>query len=236
MLEKMRKKQMLAAMKKSTMGILLLCFSLMSLEGKTPMKKVSFEPRAWNELEFNWDGHVWRIVDNPCSPKLDMWERKAVSINIPERIRVSKKGVAKIPVPVCVSFCIPDNRYYKYCSDPKYEKIIHVKCLDETESAFLHYPIEEHMSKYYTEHFQDAVTPALYLLLEKAEKERLEMIQKCKELPDEMIDEGPAQGWYLTFNLSEYMDEPLQCGRYEIYFTYRGLESEHRIVKIAYKR
>lgn len=60
------------------------------------------------------------------------------------------------------------------------------------------------------------------------------MIQKCKQLPDEMLDEGRAFVEDLTFNLVDYMDEPLRCGRYEIYFTYCGLESEHRIVEITY--
>lgn len=217
---------------KFIMGIFFLCFSLMSLKGKTPMKKVSFEPQAWNELEFAWNEYVWSEFENPCSPDIDMLKMNTVSMNIPEKIRVSKKGVAKIPVPVCVSFCRTEYRYYKY-SDPKYEKMIHVKCLEEAESVFLHCPIER-IVKYNGEQPQEVL--ASDPLREEFEKKRLEMIQKCKELPDEMLDEGFAQGVDLTFNLSDYMDEPLQCGRYEIYFTYLGLESEHRIVEIAYKR
>lgn len=111
--------------------------------------------------------------------------------------------------------------------------MIHVKCLEEAESAFLHCPIER-IVKYNGEQLQEVL--ASDPLREKYEKERFEMIQKCKELPDEMLDEGFAQGVDLTFNLSDYMDEPLQCGKYEIYFTYRGLESEHRIVEIEYKK
>lgn len=196
------------------------------------MKKVSFEPQAWNELEFAWNEYVWSEFENPCSPDIDMLKMNTVSMNIPEKICASKKGVAKIPVPVCVSFYLTEYRYYKYIN-PKYEKMIHVKSLDETESAFLHCPIE-HIVKYNGEQPQEVLAPDP--LREKYEKERLEMIQKCKDLPDEMLDEGFAQGVDLTFNLSDYIDEPLQCGKYEIYFTYLGLESEHRIVEIAYKR
>lgn len=196
------------------------------------MKKVSFEPQAWNELEFAWDGHVWNMVENPCSPKIDMWKRKDVSINIPEKIRISKKGGTKIPVPICVSFCFTENRYYKY-SDPEYAKMIHVKSLDETESTFLHYPIDR--PRYPGQVTQELLAVFWELEME-LEKERLEMIQKCKELPEEMLDEGQVNGKCLTFNLSDYMDESLQCGRYEIYFTYRRLESEHKILEITYKK
>ena len=93
---------------KFIMGIFFLCFSLMSLKGKTPMKKVSFEPQAWNELGFNWNEYVWSEFENPCSPNIDMLKMNTVSMNIPEKIRASKKGVAKIPVPVCVSFCLTE--------------------------------------------------------------------------------------------------------------------------------
>lgn len=64
MFEKLRKIIQL----KSIMGILFLCFPLMNLKGGTPMKKVSFEPQAWNELEFDWNEYVWSEVGNPCSP------------------------------------------------------------------------------------------------------------------------------------------------------------------------
>lgn len=217
---------------KFIMGIFFLCFSLMNLKGEMPMKKVSFEPQAWNELEFAWNEYVWSEFENPCSPNIDILKMNTVSINVPEKIRASKKGVAKIPVPVCVSFCLTEYRYYKYIN-PEYEKMIHVKSLDETETVFLRCPIER-IVKYNGEQPQEVL--ASDPLREKYEKKRLEMIQKCKDLPDERLDEGYAYGVNLTFNLSDYMDEPLQCGRYEIYFTYRGLESEHRIVEITYKK
>lgn len=111
--------------------------------------------------------------------------------------------------------------------------MIHVKSLGETAAAFLHCPIE-HVVKYNGEQSQEVLAP--YPLQEEDEKERLEMIQKCKQLLDEMLDEGRAFVEDLTFNLVDYMDEPLQCGRYEIYFTYCGLESEHRIVEIEYRK
>ena len=217
---------------KFIMGIFFLCFSLMSLTRKNADEKVSFEPQAWNELGFNWNEYVWSEFENPCSPNIDMLKMNTVSMSIPEKIRASKKGIAKIPVPICVSFCRTEYRYYKY-SNPEYEKMIHIKSLDETESVFLHCPIER-IVKYNGEQPQEVLAPDP--LREKYEKERFEMIQKCKELPDKMLDEGFAYGVNLTFNLSDYMDEPLQCGKYEIYFTYLGLESEHRIVEIAYKK
>lgn len=148
------------------------------------MKKVSFEPQAWNELEFDWNEYVWSEDDNPCCPYFFgrdiIWKMNTVSMNIPEKILASKKCGTKIPVPVCVSFCLTDFRYYKY-SDQEYKKMIHVKSLGETAAAFLHYPIER-MPEYYGELFQEVLAP--YPLQEEDEKERLEMIQKCKQLPD----------------------------------------------------
>lgn len=121
MFEKLRKIIQL----KSIVGIFFLCFPLMNLKGGTPMKKVSFEPQAWNELEFDWNEYVWSEVGNPCSPYFFgrgiIWKMNTVSMNIPEKIRAGKKGVTKIPVPVCVSFCLTDFRYCKY-SDPEYKK------------------------------------------------------------------------------------------------------------------
>ncbi|MDE5582031.1 MAG: hypothetical protein K2I95_11515 [Treponemataceae bacterium] len=49
------------------------------------MKKVSFEPQAWNELGFNWNEYVWSEFENPCSPKIDMLKMNTVSINVPEK-------------------------------------------------------------------------------------------------------------------------------------------------------
>ncbi len=212
--------------------MLLLCLVLTDLKGETPMKKIVFEPQAWHDLEFNWNEYVWSKSENPCSPDIGISKMNALSMNVPEKIRVGKKGGAKIPVPVCVSFWLTEYRACKY-SEPEHKKMIHVKSLGETESAcFLHYPIER-VVKYNGDGIQEVL--AVNPLQADAEKERLEMIQKCKHLPDEMLDEGQVMGGDLTFNLSDYMDEPLSCGKYEIYFTYCGLESERRIVEIAYE-
>ena len=78
------------------------------------------------------------------------------------------------------------------------------------------------------------------------EPEPVDPIQEAKEkakrqnamvMKDEELDKEVSQLslYYDTFNACDYVSMPLQPGKYEVYCTFRGLESEHKVVEIVFE-
>lgn len=199
------------------------CFS-----GENLMNKIQFEPNEFNALPYNWNNYIWDENENVCCNKIS--EVNKISINLPSKIYVNNNIVQQMPVPICISYYITEKRIYKY-SEKKYELTLYIKQqLDEKKTEWLKYPVEK---KEFIDYSMQEIT-ALSPDFEAEENERNMLIKQYKSLSDRELNDGYVYGGNITFNISDYINFPLEQGKYEIFITRNNIESEHKIIQVIY--
>lgn len=199
------------------------CFS-----GENLMNKIQFEPNEFNDLPYNWNNYIWDENENTCCNQIS--EVNKISINLPSKIYVNNNIVQQMPVPICISYYITEKRIYKY-SEKKYELTLYIKQqLDEKKTEWLKYPVEK---KEFIDYSMQEIT-ALSPDFEAEENERNMLIKQYKSLSDRELNDGYVYGGNITFNISDYINFPLEQGKYEIFITRNNIESEHKIIQVIY--
>ena len=199
------------------------CFS-----GENLMNKIQFEPNEFNDLPYNWNNYIWDENENACCNQIS--EVNKISINLPSKIYVNNNIVQQMPVPICISYYITEKRIYKY-SEKKYELTLYIKQqLDEKKTEWLKYPVEKKEIIDYSMQEITALSPDF----EAEENERNMLIKQYKSLSDRELNDGYVYGGNITFNISDYINFPLEQGKYEIFITRNNIESEHKIVQVIY--
>lgn len=200
------------------------CFS-----GENLMNKIQFEPNEFNDLPYNWNNYIWDENENTCCNQIS--EVNKISINLPSKIYVNNNIVQQMPVPICISYYITEKRIYKY-SEKEYELTLYIKQqLDEKKTEWLKYPVEK---KEFIDYSMQEIT-ALSPDFEAEENERNMLIKQYKSLSDRELNDGYVYGGNITFNISDYINFPLEQGKYEIFITRNNIESEHKIVQVIYR-
>ena len=64
------------------------------------------------------------------------------------------------------------------------------------------------------------------------DKRRKQKVAEALKLTDEELDDSEYYPEFLNINLSEYIDFPFEPGRYEVWMSYYGLESNRKLVEI----
>ena len=195
---------------------------------------IRFEPQEWMELELDWSEYVWSMERNACTPVVDEW-KSVVSINVPTKILVDSKRLHEVvpAIPVSVFTQISENRSYKYHGNQHLLRL-HISKAGEKEVLY------ESLVEKKEEELPAGITD------KHPEPEPVDPIQEAKEnakrenamsIPDEELDKGHTQfrSFCFTFNACDYVSMPLQPGKYEVYCTFRGLESEHKVVEIVFE-
>lgn len=199
------------------------CFS-----GENLMNKIQFEPNEFNDLPYNWNNYIWDENENTCCNQIS--EVNKISINLPSKIYVNNNIVQQMPVPICISYYITEKRIYKY-SEKEYELTLYIKQqLDEKKTEWLKYPVEK---KEFIDYSMQEIT-ALSPDFEAEENERNMLIKQYKSLSDRELNDGYVYGGNITFNISDYINFPLEQGKYEIFITRNNIESEHKIIQVIY--
>lgn len=186
---------------------------------KKKMKPIEFIPKEFNDVELDYP----ESGENPCSP-ISFYEISinTIVINTPQTIicRVSQEGFTPI-IPVCGICSISSRRADKY--DYLSAKVLHIRKTDQDTI---------YSGKLYDKRppvdlvIEDPMTPE-----EEYERERER--EEAKKLSDEELDTGSGWGDYINVNLMEYIEMPFLPGKYEIYMSFWGLESNHTIVEIV---
>lgn len=199
------------------------CFS-----GENLMNKIQFEPNEFNDLPYNWNNYIWDENENACCNQIS--EVNKISINLPSKIYVNNNIVQQMPVPICISYYITEKRIYKY-NEKEYELTLYIKQqLDEKKTEWLKYPVEK---KEFIDYSMQEIT-ALSPDFEAEENERNMLIKQYKSLSDRELNDGYVYGGNITFNISDYINFPLEQGKYEIFITRNNIESEHKIIQVIY--
>ena len=193
------------------------------------MNKIQFEPNEFNALPYNWNNYIWDEKENACCNKIS--EVNKISINLPSKIYVNNNIVQQPPVPICISYYITEKRIYKYI-EKEYELTLYIKQQpDKKKTEWLKYPVEK---KEFIDYSMQEIT-ALSPDFEAEENERNMLIKQYKSLSDRELTDGYVYGGNITFNISDYIDFPLEQGKYEIFITRNNIESEHRIMQVIYR-
>ncbi len=192
------------------------------------MNKIQFEPNEFNALPYNWNNYIWDENENACCNKIS--EVNKISINLPSKIYVNNNIVQQMPVPICISYYITEKRIYKY-SEKEYELTLYIKQqLDVKKTEWFKYPVEK---KEFIDYSMQEIT-ALSPDFESEENERNMLIKQYKSLSDRELNDGYVYGGNITFNISDYINFPLEQGKYEIFITRNNIESEHKIIQVIY--
>ena len=198
------------------------------------MMGIRFEPQEWMELELDWREYVWSERENACTPVVDEW-KSVVSINVPTKILVDSKRLHEVvpAIPVSVFTQISENRSYKYHGNQHLLRL-HISKAGEKEVLYesLVEKKEEELPAGITDkHPEPEPEDPIQEAKEKAKREN------AMSIPDEELDKGHTRfrSFCFTFNACDYVSMPLQPGKYEVYCTFHGLESEHKVVEIVFE-
>ena len=188
------------------------------------MDNVFFEPNIFNNLKYNWNDYIWDEYENNCCNQIS--EVNKISINSPNKIYIKKSTIKKIAIPICISYFITDKRIYKY-HDKEYDLALYIKKIGNGNTEWLKYPIKD--KRQMDSSIQEVLASPPDADMED-EKEIL--IKKYHSISDEELNDGYVYGGNLTFNILDYIDFPIEAGKYEIYISRNRIESEHLIFEI----
>jgi len=146
-----------------------------------------------------------------------------LKINVPEKIFFHSLDEKFIPVlPVCIAYSKSFLRELKYHNFSK--QTLHIK-------------YENGDIVYFGDYFNKRVanrtpTDMNSFLTDEGLQQRQQEIEEAQKLSDEELNEGTYSGGYLNVNALDYVQIPIKSGKYEVWVTYYGLESNHVFVEI----
>ena len=160
-----------------------------------------------------------------CSPNYPhiLREINALKINAPEKIFFSGLDKNFTPIlPVCIAHSTSYLRTLKYHSFS--EKTIYIKPENGDIEYFGHYFDKRAVNE--TPEASDSFLTAEEL------QQRQQEIEKAQKLSDQDLNKGSCSEGFLNVNAFNYVDMPIKSGKYEIWLTHCGLESNRAIVEI----
>ena len=207
-------------------------------EDKDMGKKVAgirFEPQEWMELELDWREYVWSMERNTCTPFVDVWRKSVLNINVPTKIFVDSKSLHEVvpAIPVSGYTKTSENRRYKY-HGTHHLLTLYISKAGEKEVLYESLAVVEREPEWPADIDRHPIPKPVDPIQEAKEKAKRENAMAMK---DEELDKEVSQLslYYDTFNACDYVSMPLQPGKYEVYCTFRGLESEHKVVEIVFE-
>ncbi|WP_455623831.1 hypothetical protein [Parabacteroides sp.] len=200
--------------------ILLLHCSCISKKNKE-MSNIEFVPAEFQKVNVNFSEE-----ENECSPYYgsDSYRINILEINAPEKILIKDLDVAGDTVffPVCIFSSVSDLRALKFENDKMW---VYIKDKDaagaETILSGLVYEKEVSPDDVLLPSWQDEI-----------ERQHKKDVAEAIKLTDKELDNSPYSPERLTINLLDYVDFPVQSGKYEVWVTYCNLKSDKRVVEI----
>ena len=193
---------------------------------KNDMKTIEFIPKKFNDVKLG----LYETYKNPCSPGYprDITDRlwNKIVINAPRKIiyTINNEMDTLIPIiPVCGAHIVTDRRGLKY--NDLGASIFHIRKIND-ENWFTGRIIDKDLQYEF---------PALPPDYEEEQRELEREIAEAQKYADEELEEGQASGGFLNVNLMEYVDMPFEPGKYEIYLSFSGLESNRVFVEIIFQ-
>ncbi len=177
-----------------------------------------FIPEIFNEIELGYS----KTSQTVCSPGYPSTQiaLNTITINTPDRIIINVKcdHISSV-LPMCVTYKVSSRRSTKYHED---EMMVHLRMIEGREVYFGKI-IDNDVNN-------DYVIPPYWN--SQMEQNRRERILEAQKYSDEELNDGQASGGYMNLNIMEYVDMPFAPGRYEVWLSFYGLESNHCFTEI----
>ena len=192
-----------------------------TIKDTTNLPSIQFIPRDFHDVKLGNYG----LGANKCTPHYPYYSDylyNEIKINVPEKI-IFRKPISKVVpvIPVCGTHVITLRRGEKYIHLSA--KILYIKKINDETWCSGQIITEDEGSVIYS------------LDYEAEERERQDRIRKAQKYSDDELNEGQAAGSVINVNLMDFVDISLTTGIYEIYLTYKGLESNHARVEIIFE-
>lgn len=197
-------------------------FKLKNEQKTDQMRKIEFIPEEFNDVKLGYYETQQSVsfLQFPNGIPIN-----TITISTPDKIICDLKNKDFTPViPICAIHLISLKRGLKY--NDLSAMMLHIRKLDEK----IVYSGEIVDKELKGEH------PILSPGHTEAERLRIEMVKEAQKYSDDELDlPGLFEGNFLNINLMEYVNIPFEPGRYEVYLSFCGLESNHTIVEIVEK-
>lgn len=208
---------------------IILCSSTFSermILKKKYMYKIEFIPKEFGNIVC---GNT-TCEPNLCSPKLGKIPVSEIKINAPDQMicfidkeekKTSEKKSVKPYLPVCLNEIISEKRAYKYYKQS--DKTIYIRKIG-SERWFIGVVQEEII--------ENSIPQPDW---EEEEAIYQKEIRKAQSYSDSELDEDFGFGGCMNLDVLQYVDFTFEAGKYEIYISTFGLESNRVVVEVIYK-
>lgn len=201
--------------------ILISCSCVTKHKITKEMKSITFIPKEFEDIELGYD----KTNSNKLTPLYpDGISSNTIAINTPTKViyKISKDSVVKPSIPLCTIYAISSKRGLKYANLSA--KIIHVKELN-SDIIYSGEIIPLDLQYEYPAEDPDCA---------EEEIERQAMILEAQNYSDDELDDfSVRRGNFMNIDVLEYVDMPIKSGKYEVYLSFSGLESNKAIVEIV---
>jgi hypothetical protein len=180
------------------------------------MENITFIPEKFNAVELGF----YKNSMNSCTPGYpdDRMCVNTIIINIPQKVVVNVKADSLSPIiPICAVYSISAKRSLKY--NALSAETLHIRKNDDEVVV-------------YTGEIKEPYIPHKIIPTWNRDENREERVLEAQKYSDEELDEGQASGGYMNLNIMEYVDMPFAPGRYEVWLSFYGLESNHCFTEI----
>lgn len=184
------------------------------------MSSTKFFPKSFHDVKLGY--HETEM--NECSPGYpeELFSTNKIAINVPRKIIFHLDNLQPI-IPVCVLYVVSVKRGLKY--DGLSKKFIFMANTKDTTNE---YTAEVYDNDPNLQHEHPEPDP----FAEELENERRKKIIEAQRYSDDELEESTDWGRYMNINLLDYINLPIESGKYEVWMSFYGLESNHCFVEI----
>ena len=187
---------------------------------KVTTSEIQFIPKEFNDIKLGY-GETEMVKTSPGYPN-DVIKANTMVINTPKVIYYNDCDSSFRPtIPLSATYNLSLNRLWKYID--LVAQLIHVKHIEsgvEVSGEICEKKVYPNLS----------VFPAEDPMGEKWEEEQIKEAQK---LTDAELDNGQCFHGCLNVNIMEYLDFSFLPGKYKVWLSFSGLESNHTMVEIV---
>lgn len=185
------------------------------------MTNIRFIPKEFETVKLGQQ----QISENDCSPLHGSTiSINTLSINAPERIILKGRDSLMYVIPLCIRYSISLRRSLKYANAAR--NVITIKRLQD--------------GKIYSGEIVKNGFEGELPFPDDYDKEGWDWLQtaivEAQKYSDKELDEGPFGDGWMNINGLEYVNLPFAAGKYEIWLSFSGLESNHAVVEVVHKR
>lgn len=178
------------------------------------MKQIKFFPEIFGMVELGYS-KTSKTICSPGYPECNT-PLNTLQLNAPQKIMYDiPSDKSTIIIPICIVYNISLRRIYKYYNE---NMTLYIQAIDQKKN---------YSGEVYNEEYIGDEIPLPPVYYEQIIKERNINIKEAQKYSDKELDEGPSYQSFMNLNAITYVKISFEPGKYVIWYTFRGLESNH---------